>query len=72
MADSTKLGGEAGRPDGCAAIWRDLDRSEKWAGRNLMIFQNLRCKFMKYNILLLGSSGFELSAGLFKNFVWWS
>lgn len=39
MTDSTKLGGEAGRPDGCGAIWRDLDRSENSAGRNFMIFQ---------------------------------
>lgn len=39
MADSTKLGGEAGKPDGCAAIWRDLDRLENWAGRNFVIFR---------------------------------
>lgn len=39
MADNTKLGGEAGRLNGCAAIWRDLDKLENWVGRNFISFQ---------------------------------
>lgn len=36
--DDTKLGGVADRPDGSAALQRDLTRREKWADRNLMKF----------------------------------
>ena len=36
--NDTKLGGVAGTPEGCAAIQRDLDRLESWAGRNQMRF----------------------------------
>ena len=38
FADDTKLGRVANMADGHAAIQRDLDRLEKWAGRDLMKF----------------------------------
>ncbi|KAK4827590.1 LOW QUALITY PROTEIN: hypothetical protein QYF61_019492 [Mycteria americana] len=43
FADDTKLGAVADRPEGCAAIQRDLNRLEKWADRNLRKF-NKKCK----------------------------
>ncbi|KAK4832897.1 LOW QUALITY PROTEIN: hypothetical protein QYF61_026447 [Mycteria americana] len=43
IADDTELEGEADTPEGHAAIQRDLNRLEKWAGRNLMKF-NKKCK----------------------------
>ncbi|KAK4825859.1 LOW QUALITY PROTEIN: hypothetical protein QYF61_003133, partial [Mycteria americana] len=39
FADDTKLGGVADTPDGHAVIWRDLNRLEKWADRNLTKIQ---------------------------------
>ena len=36
--DDTKLRGVACTPEGCAAIRRDPDRLEGWAGRNQMRF----------------------------------
>ena len=36
FAENTELGGVADTPEGCADIQQDLDRLEKWAGRNLM------------------------------------
>ena len=36
-------------PDGRATLQRDLDRLEKWAGRNLMKFSKTKC-----NILISG------------------
>ncbi|XP_068278017.1 LOW QUALITY PROTEIN: uncharacterized protein [Nyctibius grandis] len=38
FADDTKLGGVADTPEGCAAVQRDLDGLEKWAGRSLVRF----------------------------------
>ncbi|GAB0188254.1 mitochondrial enolase superfamily member 1 [Grus japonensis] len=38
FADDTKLGGVTDTPEGCIAIWSDLDRLEKWADRNFMKF----------------------------------
>ncbi|KAK4830782.1 hypothetical protein QYF61_013615 [Mycteria americana] len=40
----TKLGGGADTPDGRAAVQTDLNRLEKWAGRNLMKFNQRKCK----------------------------
>jgi len=37
-ANDTKLGGENDRPNGCAAIQRDLDKLEKWPERNFIAF----------------------------------
>jgi len=44
--DDTKRGGMADTPEGRAAIWRDLDRLEKWADRNLMRFSKGNCKVL--------------------------
>ncbi|KAK4829005.1 hypothetical protein QYF61_001761 [Mycteria americana] len=45
-ADDTKLGGVADTPESCAAIQRDIDRLEKWADRNLMMFNKESCKVL--------------------------
>ena len=46
FADDTKLGGMADTPEGRAATQSDLDRPEKCADRNLMKFNNGKCKVL--------------------------
>ncbi|KAK4808476.1 hypothetical protein QYF61_005793 [Mycteria americana] len=46
FADDTKLGGAADTPECCAAIQRDLNRMEKWANKNLLKFNNGKCKIL--------------------------
>jgi len=45
-ADDTELGGVADKPEGCAAIQRDLNRLEKWADTDLMNFNTGGCKVL--------------------------
>ena len=49
FADDIKLGGVADTPDTCAAIQKDLDRLENWIERNLMKFNNGKCKVLPVN-----------------------
>ena len=46
FVDDTKLGGVADTPEGHASIQRDLDRLEKWGNRNLMRFNQEKCKVL--------------------------
>ncbi|KAK4807033.1 hypothetical protein QYF61_000362 [Mycteria americana] len=67
FADDTKLGGVADTPEGCAAIQRDLDRLEKWAGRSLVRFSKGKCKVLHLgrnnpmHQYMLGADQFESS-----------
>lgn len=40
----TKLGGPGGMLKGNVAIWRDLDRLEKWTNGNLRKFNRDECE----------------------------
>ncbi|GAB0186115.1 mitochondrial enolase superfamily member 1 [Grus japonensis] len=53
FAANTKLGGVADTSEGCAAIQRDLNRLEKWADRNFMKFNKVKCE-----VLYLGRNNF--------------
>ncbi|GAB0186193.1 mitochondrial enolase superfamily member 1 [Grus japonensis] len=44
--DDTKLGGVVDTPEGDAAVWRDLDKLEKWAHSNLVKFNPGKCKVL--------------------------
>ena len=46
FADDTKLGGAADQTEGCATIQRDLNRLDKWADRNLIKFNQEKCKVL--------------------------
>jgi len=45
-ANDTRLCGAANMLEGRDAIQRDLDRLERWAGANLMRFNEARCKLL--------------------------
>ena len=44
----TKPEGVADRPDGCAAIQRDLGRPKNWAEGSPMKFDKGKCKFLHW------------------------
>jgi len=47
FAHDTKVGGVADRPEGLAAIQRDLNRLEKWVDRNITKFKKGKCKVLQ-------------------------
>uniref|UniRef100_A0A8B9E1L1 Reverse transcriptase domain-containing protein n=1 Tax=Anser cygnoides TaxID=8845 RepID=A0A8B9E1L1_ANSCY len=46
FADDSKLKGVADMPECCAALQWDLDRLENWAGRNLMKYNEGKCRVL--------------------------
>lgn len=52
--EDAKVGGVADMPDVRATIWKDLDRLEKWADRNIERFNTGKCKVLGGEARVLG------------------
>jgi len=46
FADDTKLCGAVNMLEGRDAIWRDLDRLQRWACENLVKYNKAKCKVL--------------------------
>jgi len=68
FADGTKLERAPDTPEDDAAVQSDLDRLEKWAGRNLMQFRERKCEVLhlgrnnSMHLYVLGSTQLESSS----------